>query len=72
MADRIAFQADKAEFPATLLLLGERKCHQAPNLGYTDGKPAVILSSKLIGTQQELLRSGHHGQNGPHVLSQPL
>lgn len=72
MADRIAFLADKAEFLATLLLRGERKCHQDPNLGYSDSKPAVILASKLIGTQLEFLRHGHHGQNGPHVLSQPL
>lgn len=72
MADRIAFQADKAELPTTLLLRRECKCHQDPNLGYTDSKPAVIIASKLIGTQLELLRPGHHGQNGPHVLSQPL
>lgn len=72
MADRIAFQADKTELPVTLLLRGERKCHQNPNTGHTDSKPAVILASKLIGTQLELLRPGHHGQNGPHVLSQHL
>ena len=72
MADRIAFQADKAELPATLLLRREGKCHQGPNMGHPDSKPAVILASMLIGTQLEFLRSGHHGQNGPHVLSQPL
>lgn len=72
MADRIVFQADKAELHATLLLQGERKCHQDSNLGYTDSKPAVILASKFIGTQLELLRSGLQNQNGPHVLSQHL
>lgn len=48
MANRIAFQTYKAELPATLLLRGECKCHQDPNLGHTDCKPAAILASKFI------------------------
>lgn len=49
MAYGIAFQTDKAEFPATLLLRRECKCHQYPNLGHTDCEPAFILASNIIG-----------------------
>ena len=45
MADRVAFQADKAELPAKVLLRREQQCHQDPDLGHADSKPANDTTS---------------------------
>ena len=45
MADRVAFQADKAELPAKVLLRREQQCHQDSDLGHADSKPADDTTS---------------------------
>ena len=45
MADRVAFQADKAELPAKVLLRREQQCHQDPDLGHADSIPADDTTS---------------------------
>ena len=54
MADRVAFQADKAELPAKVLLRREQQCHQDPDLGHADSKPADDTTSTETETQVEL------------------
>ena len=54
MADRVAFQADKAELPAKVLLRRELQCHQDPDLGHADSKPADDTTSTETETQVEL------------------
>ena len=71
VADRVALQADKAEFSPALLLWRERKCHQNPDLGHTDSKPATVAAPKLSGAELELLRIGYDGKNCTYVLSEP-
>ena len=55
MADRVSFQADKAELPAKVLLRREQQCHQDPDLGHADSKPADDTTSTETETQVELL-----------------
>ena len=70
MADRVAFQADKAEFSTQILLWREQQCHQDPDLGYTDCKSTDDAAATKFETQVEFLRIGYHGENCAHVLYQ--
>lgn len=70
MADRFAFQTDKAELSATLFLWRECEFHQDSNHGHTDYKPAIILVQSLL--ERNLSFSGLATMFSPHVLSQPL
>ena len=68
MADRVAFQADKAELPAKVLLRPERQFHQDPGLGHAYSKPADDTTSTETETQVELLWTGYNGENRADVL----
>ena len=68
MADRVAFQADKAELPAKVLLRREQQCHQDSDLGHADSKPADDTTSTETETQVELLWTGYNGENRADVL----
>ena len=70
MADRVAFQANKAEFPPQILLWREQQCYQDTDLGYADSKSANDAASAKPETQVEFLRIGYDGKNCTHVLYQ--
>ena len=55
MADRVAFQADKAELPAKVLLRREQQCHQDSDLSKVERKSANETTSTETETQVELL-----------------
>lgn len=61
VADRVSFQADKAELPATLLLRRERQRHQDTNMGHAHCQSIALPASKFPGKAVEFLRAGNHG-----------
>ena len=51
-----------------VLLRRERQCHQDPDLGHADSKPADDTTSTETETQVELLWTGYNGENRADVL----
>ena len=55
MADRVAFQADKAELPAKVLLRREQQCHQDSDLSKVERKSANETTSTETERQKEFV-----------------
>ena len=68
MANRVAFQADKAELPPEILLRRKRQRHQDPDMGYIDCQPAAIPAAKFPAKAMEFLWAGHNNAHCTHVL----
>ncbi len=70
VADRVSFQADKAEFPTTLLLRRERQRHQDTNMGHAHCQSIALPTSKLLGKAVEFLRAGNYGAHCAYGIPQ--
>lgn len=68
LGNRTPVQADKAKFPAQILLWGKRQRYQDTDLDYSYRKFAADGDAKTPYPQLELFRVGHIGKNRTDLL----
>ena len=68
LADRVAFQTDKAELPSEILLRRKRKCHQNPDMGNSNRKSVAFSLAKQANKAMELLRACYDNTDCTDVL----